>query len=321
VDAARTRGLAKRCLQLSAPNSQDSELVDQLNGALQRYAPNGPAAVVLAAGSLLQAIELSAVSHQILVIGDDAMFSFAGLPDVPSISMIRVPYDRFGMIQIQVNETLDRATQAIQQVWHFRGKRDSAPLVTLAFNLQPDHSAAHGHGDTLAVAHALATRLGWAIGAGSQPAGVPLRDDGYQKLLEQLQSIKKNIADLATAKKRLQLQDSSMQRNLVALDTQASQALAAGQEDLARTTLERKQHMHTELQSLNQQVNELDALQQQLTDSEQMLRAQIDALRTKTMVSNARHSAAAALMHISAAAAGVGEQIADASPSPPSASR
>src|SRR5580693_3786837 len=66
-------------------------------------------------------------------------------------------------------------------------------------------------------------------------------DYSYSKQLEQLQNVKKGIADVVTAKKRLQLQEASMQQSVVKLDTQARQALAAGQEDLARTALERKQ--------------------------------------------------------------------------------
>ena len=65
-------------------------------------------------------------------------------------------------------------------------------------------------------------------------------DYSYQKQLENLQNVKKGIADVVTAKKRLQLQTDKQQQSIVKLDTQARQALAAGQEDLARTALERK---------------------------------------------------------------------------------
>ncbi|HEX4466244.1 MAG TPA: PspA/IM30 family protein, partial [Solirubrobacteraceae bacterium] len=97
-------------------------------------------------------------------------------------------------------------------------------------------------------------------------------DYSYQKQVEQLQNVKKGIADVVTAKKRLQMQEASLQQNVVKLDTQARQALSSGQEDLARTALERKNVAQTELQSLDTQVNELEAQQQKLTDSEQKLR-------------------------------------------------
>ena len=73
----------------------------------------------------------------------------------------------------------------------------------------------------------------------------------YAKQMELLQNVKKGIADVVTAKKRLQLQQQKLEQQVVKLDTQARQALAAGREDLARTALERKQFAQTELQSLD----------------------------------------------------------------------
>jgi phage shock protein A len=136
-------------------------------------------------------------------------------------------------------------------------------------------------------------------------------DYSYQKQVEQLQNVKKGIADVVTAKKRLQLQESTMQQQLVKLDTQARQALSSGQEELARTALERKNVIQTELQSLDTQVSELEAQQEKLTDSEQKLRAKIEAFRTKKEVIKAQYSAAEAQVRISEAATGVGEQMAD----------
>jgi phage shock protein A len=136
-------------------------------------------------------------------------------------------------------------------------------------------------------------------------------DYSYQKQVEQLQNVKKGIADVVTAKKRLQMQESSLQQSVVKLDTQARQAVAAGQEDLARTALERKNVAQTELQGLDTQVTELEEQQQKLTDSEQKLRAKIEAFRTKKEVIKAQYSAAEAQVRISEAATGVGEQMAD----------
>src|SRR6476660_2594373 len=77
-------------------------------------------------------------------------------------------------------------------------------------------------------------------------------DYSYQKQLESLQNVKKGIADVVTAKKRLQMQSSKLEQSVVKLDTQARQALSAGNEELARTALERKQFAQTELQGLDQ---------------------------------------------------------------------
>src|SRR5580692_1915133 len=136
-------------------------------------------------------------------------------------------------------------------------------------------------------------------------------DYSYQKQVEQLQNVKKGIADVVTAKKRLQLQETSLQQQVVKLDTQARQAVSSGKEDLARVALERKNIAQTELQGLDTQVTELEDQQQKLTDSEQKLRAKIESFRTKKEVIKAQYSAAEAQVRISEAATGVGEQMAD----------
>lgn len=133
----------------------------------------------------------------------------------------------------------------------------------------------------------------------------------YQKQLEQLQNVKKGIADVVTAKKRLQMQEEQSQQQLVKLDTQARQALAAGKEDLARTALERKNVAQTELQSLDGQIKQLEQQQEQLTQSEANLRTKIEQFRTKKEVIKAQYSAAEAQVRISEAATGVGEEMAD----------
>ncbi len=136
-------------------------------------------------------------------------------------------------------------------------------------------------------------------------------DYSYQKQLESLQQVKKGIADVVTAKKRLQMQQEKLQQSVVKLDTQARQALSSGNEELARMALERKQLAQTELQSLDQQVAELANQQEKLTDSEKKLRAKIEAFRSKKEVIKAQYSAAEAQVRISEAATGVGEQMAD----------
>jgi phage shock protein A len=133
----------------------------------------------------------------------------------------------------------------------------------------------------------------------------------YQKQIELLQNVKKGIADVVTSKKRLQLQEQNLQQQLVKLDTQARQALAAGNEELARTALERKNGAQAELQSLDGQVAELERQQEQMTQSEQRLRTKIEQFRSKKEVIKAQYSAAEAQVRISEAATGVGEEMAD----------
>jgi phage shock protein A len=136
-------------------------------------------------------------------------------------------------------------------------------------------------------------------------------DYSYQKQLEALQNVKKGIADVVTAKKRLQMQSKKLEDSVVKLDTQARQALAQGNEELARTALERKNIAQTELQGLDGQIKDLESQQEKLTASQQKLSTKVEAFRSKKEVIKAQYSAAEAQVRISEAATGVGEEMAD----------
>src|SRR4026207_2326730 len=92
-------------------------------------------------------------------------------------------------------------------------------------------------------------------------------DYSYEKQLELLQNVKRGIADVVTAKKRLELQEQQLQQSLGKLDSQAPQALAAGREDLARQALERKSGLQQQLQSLDQQTQQLQQQQEKIVAS------------------------------------------------------
>jgi phage shock protein A len=136
-------------------------------------------------------------------------------------------------------------------------------------------------------------------------------DYSYEQQLQLLQNVKRGIADVVTAKKRLQLQTDQLEQSLVKLDTQARQALGAGREDLARVALERKSAAQQQLQGLDQQVAQLESQQEKLTASEKQLSAKIEAFRSQKEVIKAQYSAAEAQVRIGEAATGIGEQMAD----------
>src|SRR6201982_4225331 len=78
-------------------------------------------------------------------------------------------------------------------------------------------------------------------------------DYSYEQMLEQLQNVKRGVADVVTAKKRLELQTQSIEQNVVKLETQARQAVAANREDLARQGLEGKTAAQQQLPGLDTQ--------------------------------------------------------------------
>ena len=136
-------------------------------------------------------------------------------------------------------------------------------------------------------------------------------DYSYEKQLELLQNVKRGIADVVTAKKRLELQETQLQQSIVKLESQAREALAAGREDLARQALERKSGLQQQLQSLDQQAKQLEQQQEKLVASEKALSAKVESFRTQKETIKAQYSAAEAQVKIGEAATGIGEQMAD----------
>jgi phage shock protein A len=136
-------------------------------------------------------------------------------------------------------------------------------------------------------------------------------DYSYEEQLRQLQNVKRGIADVTTAKKRLELQYTSMQQQVDKLDGQARQALQANREDLAREALTRKSAVQSQLEAIMQQGQQLEAQQQKLIEGERTLQTKVESFRTQKEVIKAQYSAAEAQVRIGEAATGIGEQMAD----------
>jgi phage shock protein A len=136
-------------------------------------------------------------------------------------------------------------------------------------------------------------------------------DYSYEKQLELLQNVKRGVADVVTAKKRLQLQSDKLEASVPKLESQAREALAQGREDLARMALERKTAAQSQLQDLDRQVSELEAQQEKLVANEKALSTKIESFRSQKEVIKAQYSAAEASVRIGEASTGIGDQMAN----------
>src|SRR5437667_1242701 len=136
-------------------------------------------------------------------------------------------------------------------------------------------------------------------------------DYSYEQMLQQLQNVKRGVADVVTAKKRLELQTQSIEQNVVKLETQARQAVTANREDLARQALERKAAAQQQLQGLDTQVHQLADQQEKLIASQQQLETRIESFRSQKEVIKAQYSAAQAQVKIGEAATGIGKGMED----------
>jgi len=136
-------------------------------------------------------------------------------------------------------------------------------------------------------------------------------DYSYERQLELLQNVKRGVADVVTAKKRIQFQSDKLEGSVVKLESQARQALAGGREDLARAALERKAFAQQQLQGLDTQSAGLEQQQGKLVESERRLAMKIEAFRSQKEVIKAEYSAADAQVRIGEAATGIGEEMAE----------
>ncbi|MDD1753775.1 MAG: PspA/IM30 family protein, partial [Methanotrichaceae archaeon] len=59
-------------------------------------------------------------------------------------------------------------------------------------------------------------------------------DYSYEKQLDLLQNVRKGVAEVATSKKRLELQKARLQASIDKMDVQAREALKSNREDLAK---------------------------------------------------------------------------------------
>ncbi len=135
-------------------------------------------------------------------------------------------------------------------------------------------------------------------------------DYSYQKQLELLQKVRRGVADVATSRKRIELQIQQLEQKAAKLTNQGRAALAQGREDLAREALERKSALQPQLDSLHEQHAQLQSEEQKLTLAAQRLQAKVEAFRTRKETIKATYTAAQAQTQIQARAGAVDELLA-----------
>ncbi len=136
-------------------------------------------------------------------------------------------------------------------------------------------------------------------------------DYSYVKQQEMLQKVRRGVADVATSRKRVELQAEQLHQSSQKLQAQAQQALAAGREDLAREALTRKSGLDQQVADLQTQHSTLRAQEEKLVQSQQRLQAKIESFRTRKETLKAQYTAAEAQTKINEAFSGVSEEMGD----------
>ncbi len=133
----------------------------------------------------------------------------------------------------------------------------------------------------------------------------------YQKQIELLQNVRRGVAEVATSKKRLELQKARLQMNMDQFDAQAKQAVAQNRDDLARMALERKTALKIQAYELDRQILDLNDQQQKLQAAETRLATKVESFRAKKEIIKAQYSAAEAQVKVTESVTGISEEMAD----------
>jgi len=136
-------------------------------------------------------------------------------------------------------------------------------------------------------------------------------DYSYQKQQELLQRVRRGVADVATSRKRVELQINQMQGQVDKFTAAAQQALTAGREDLAREALTRKSGLQQQINDLGAQRDQLAAEEDKLVQASTQLQARVQAFATQKETIKATYSAAQAQVQVNDAFAGLSDELGD----------
>lgn len=136
-------------------------------------------------------------------------------------------------------------------------------------------------------------------------------DYAYERQLEILQRVRRGVADVATSRKRVELQVGQLEQSAAKLGRQAQDALEAGREDLARDAQAREAAVQEQLSELRHQLGDLRGEEVRLTAASQRLQAKVDAFRTRKETIKASYTADEASRRVREAFADIGEDAPD----------
>ena len=136
-------------------------------------------------------------------------------------------------------------------------------------------------------------------------------DYSYKRQLELLSKVRRGVADVATSRKRVELQVTQLEQQSNKLTEQAQKALAMNREDLAREALTRKSALTGQIGDLKAQHAQLQGEEEKLTLASQRLQAKVESFRTRKETIKATYTAAEAQTRINEAFSGISEEMGD----------
>jgi len=106
-------------------------------------------------------------------------------------------------------------------------------------------------------------------------------DYSYQRQLDLLSKVRRGVADVATSRKRVELQIAQLNQQSAKLQDQAEKSIQMNREDLAREALTRKSGLTNQINDLKTQFAQLQGEEEKLTLAQQRLQAKVEAFRTR----------------------------------------
>ena len=136
-------------------------------------------------------------------------------------------------------------------------------------------------------------------------------DYSYQNQIETMNKLRRSIAEVVTAKTRLQMQKTKLAENIRTLDEGLRRAIEQDREDLAKLALERKNANMLQLQNLDKQIIDMQTQQDKLEQTEKRLSTKVEEFRSKKEVIKAQYTAAELRVRIKENLTGISEEMTD----------
>ena len=133
----------------------------------------------------------------------------------------------------------------------------------------------------------------------------------YQRQLVMLTRVRRAVADVATSRKRLELQAGQLEEQIGKLVDQSREAMEEGRGDLAEEAGARRGAAQGQLADLRRQYSGVQAEEERITVASQRLQATVDAFRTRKEAIKAACTAAQAAAEAAWAEAVIDDASAD----------
>ena len=146
-------------------------------------------------------------------------------------------------------------------------------------------------------------------------------DETYRAQLGHLQKVRRGVADVATSRKRVEVQLARLGQEIATLDAEAQAAVGRHDDDAARGALTRKITIEKAAEDLRERHETLQSEERQLISTADDLDRRIEDFRRRKDTLSARHSAAAARAEITSAGSGIASSMSEVSQAMDSAER